>query len=166
MRSYRAYTLGLVFILSFSVKAQMIDSAKIVTKAHVKFDPKRDPEKDLQAAITQAKKRSKLILLDVGGEWCVWCHRLDSLFMRNKDLDDYLKAHFIVVKVNVSNENKNETFLSKYPKVAGYPHLFVLDANGKLLHSQDTGELEYPKNYPVKGHDKAKVFAFLKKWAQ
>jgi hypothetical protein len=35
-----------------------------------------------------------------------------------------------------------------------------------LIHSQDTGELEYPKDYPYKGHDKTKVFAFLKKWAK
>jgi hypothetical protein len=65
-----------------------------------------------------------------------------------------------MVKVNWSPENKNEAVLSQYPKIPGYPHLFVLDATGKLVRSQDTGELEAGK-----GHDPEKVRAFLKRWA-
>ncbi|MGE5810097.1 MAG: thiol-disulfide isomerase, partial [Ignavibacteria bacterium] len=64
-------------------------------------------------------------------------------------------------KINYSKENENKKFLSKYPKIPGYPHLFVLDENGKLLHSQNTSELEKGR-----GHDREKVFAFLKEWAR
>jgi hypothetical protein len=44
--------------------------------------------------------------------------------------------------------------------VSGYPHLFVLESDGSLVHSQETGALEKGK-----GHDPDKVMAFLKKWA-
>lgn len=128
----------------------------------VKFDPSRDAEKDIKDAIAAAGKSGKNILLDVGGEWCIWCHRLDKLFEDNKDLSDFEHENFIVVKVNYSNENKNEKVLSKYPKVSGYPHLFVLDKDGNLLHSQNTGDLESEKG---QGHDKDKVFAFLREWS-
>jgi thioredoxin-related protein len=148
------------------VLTQRNDGREAGSKEVEKFDPKRDAAKDIRDAKAQAKKSNKRILLDVGGEWCIWCHRLDSLFLQNKDLANYLNEHYVVVKINVSKENKNQRLLSKYPKVAGYPHLFVLDKNGKLMHSQDTGELEYPKNYPIKGHDKKKVFHFLKTWAK
>jgi thioredoxin-related protein len=124
-----------------------------------KFDPGRDAAKDIQNAMVEAQKTSKRILLDVGGEWCIWCRRLDTLFSTNKDLAEVLHKEFVVVKVNYSKENKNEAVLSRYPKIPGYPHLFVLDESGKLLHSQDTGELESGK-----GHDRDKVMAFLKKW--
>ena len=60
----------------------------------------------------------------------------------------------------MSPENENKVVLSKYPKVKAYPHLFVLDKSGKLIHSQDTGELETGDH-----HDPAKVIPFLKKWA-
>jgi len=70
-----------------------------------------------------------------------------------------LEENFIVLKINFSKENKNENFLSQYPQVAGYPHFFVLDKDGKLLHSQNTGELEKDKDY-----DKDKFIAFLNKW--
>jgi thioredoxin-related protein len=153
-----------LFIPSFA--KQPADSTRATSEQNQKFDPMRDAKKDIQDAVSQAKNNHKRILLDVGGEWCIWCHRLDSLFLQNKDLAEYLNKHYVVVKINVSDENKNQNFLSNYPEVAGYPHLFVLDKNGKLLHSQDTGELEYPKNYPIKGHDKKKVFNFLKKWAK
>lgn len=125
-----------------------------------KFDPKRDPSEDLKAAIKLAQKSNKKILLDIGGEWCIWCHRLDKFFEDNADINKFLKDNYIVMKVNYSPENKNDKFLSQYPKVAGYPHLFVLNKDGKLLHSQNTGDLEKGK-----GHDREKVMTFLKKWA-
>jgi thioredoxin-related protein len=148
------------------ILAQPIDSTKPTSEQHQKFDPARDAQKDIQDAIVLAKKSNKRILLDIGGEWCIWCYRLDSLFIQNKNLENYLNMHYVVVKINVSKENENKVVLSKYPKIAGYPHIFILNKNGQLIHSQDTGELEFPKDHPYKGHDKTKVFAFLKKWAK
>lgn len=125
-----------------------------------KFDPKRDAAKDIAEAVKSAKKQDKRILLDVGGEWCSWCHKLDEFFLTNLEAAKILKDKYIVVKVNFSPENENKAVLSKYPKINGYPHLFVLDKTGKLLHSQDTGLLETGDH-----HDPAKVIPFLKKWS-
>ncbi|HMS54117.1 MAG TPA: thioredoxin family protein [Fimbriimonadaceae bacterium] len=124
-----------------------------------KFDPKADATKDIANGVEKAKAEGKRVLLDVGGEWCGWCHKLDALFASNTEIAEILAKRYVIVKVNFSPENKNEAVLSKYPKINGYPHLFVLDAEGKLLHSQDTGLLETGPN-----HDPAKVIEFLKKW--
>lgn len=126
-----------------------------------KYDPTANPFRQLDAAKEKAAKEGKFILLDVGGEWCIWCHRLDDLFRANNDLSDLVNKHYVVMKVNVSIDNKNEIFMAQFPKVAGYPHLFVLDAAGKVVHSQDSGQLEEGK-----GHSKDKVAEFLKKWAK
>ena len=147
--------------LAFVVAAaQDKEEKKQESSGREKFDPTRDSEKDLHAAIALASKSNQNILLDVGGEWCSWCHKLDKFFEDNKDVAEFLHKNYVVVKVNYSKENKNETFLSKYPVVKGYPHLFVLDGKGKFLHSQDTGLLESGDH-----HDHDKVFEFLKKWA-
>lgn len=133
------------------------------TKAGIggqKFDPKRDAAKDISDAIKTATSENKKIILDVGGEWCIWCKRLDALFTSNAEIGNLLKTNYIVVKVNFSPENENKDVLSKYPKINGYPHLFVLDKAGKLIHSQDTGLLETGDH-----HAPEKVIAFLKKWA-
>jgi thiol:disulfide interchange protein len=125
-----------------------------------RFDPARDAAKDILLAVTEARTTGRRVLLDVGGDWCIWCRRLDTLFTVHRELGEYRDAHFVVVKVNWSKENKNEAVLSRYPAVSGYPHLFVLENDGSLVHSQDTGALEKGK-----GHDPDKVMAFLKKWA-
>ncbi|RYG29536.1 thioredoxin family protein [bacterium] len=124
------------------------------------FDPKRDAAKDISDAVKLAKKQNKRILIDVGGNWCGWCKLLDKMFKTDADVAKILKERYIVVKVNWSEENKNEKVLANYPKVEAFPHLFVLDKSGKLLHSQDTGALETGDH-----HDHDKVMTFLKKWA-
>jgi len=138
-------------LLSFALTAQI--------KEREKFDPLRNAAKDIENSILQAAKENKRVLLDVGGEWCIWCHRLDEFILADKEIDSTLHANFIVVKINYSKENKNETVLSKYPKVAGYPHFFVLEKNGKVLISKNTGELEAEKSY-----SKEKLLSFFNEW--
>lgn len=154
-------------ILLFSILTALIprmteaQSVKSAGTGHVeKFDPGRDAAADIRAAIREASMSNRRILLDVGGEWCVWCRRLDSLFINNHDLADFMSRNFVAVKINFSKENENEAVLSNYPEIKGYPHIFVLEKDGTLLHSQDTGELESGK-----GHSRDKVFDFLRKWA-
>jgi thiol:disulfide interchange protein len=125
-----------------------------------KFEPTRDPARDVAAAVAMAKSQGKRVIVDVGGEWCSWCHILDRFIADNPDIGALIGERYVWVKVNFSKENRNQAFLSRWPKVAGYPHLFVLGADGKLVHSQDTAALEAGKSY-----DKPKVLAFLKRWS-
>ena len=131
-----------------------------VAGLNASFDPKRDPASDLETAKVEAQRGGKRVLLDVGGEWCSWCHILDRFVEGDAEIRSFRDANYVWMKVNYSEENENQAFLSKYPEIKGYPHLFVLDADGKLLHSQFTGELEKGK-----GYDRDKFFAFLKAWA-
>jgi thioredoxin-related protein len=159
---FRLLTLILLVIsFCYLTLAQTKETVKDTSTVREKFDPARDAAKDIKDAIKIAKKENKRILLDIGGEWCSWCRKLDKVFLENKDISELLKTKYIKVKVNFSKENKNEKILSKYPKIEGYPHLFVLDKTGKLLHSQNTGDLESGDH-----HDPDKVIEFLKKWSE
>ena len=149
----------LFFTVPGSIIAQQKDSLGIYS-AVLKFDPSRNPEQDLKDAVVEAQKTNRRIILDVGGDWCIWCHRIDNFIDSVKDVSSLLHSNFVIMKVNFSPENKNEEFLSHYPKISGYPHFFVLDKKGKLIHSQDTGKLEKGK-----GYSKEKFVAFLKKWS-
>jgi thiol:disulfide interchange protein len=158
-----------------NLRATLLTAALVTTTAAVfaqsqtidweskrtKFNPKADAAADIAAAVKKATKEKKRILLDIGGEWCSWCHKLDILLLKDKDLAKFEHKNFILVKVNFSQENKNEAVLSNYPKITGYPHIFVLESDGTLLHSQDTGLLETGDH-----HDPAKVMDFFKKWAK
>jgi hypothetical protein len=124
------------------------------------YDPKRDPFKDLAMAEAQAKPANKRILIDVGGDWCIWCKTLDKFFADHADLRQQRDASFVLMKVNMSAINENYAFLSQYPKIPGYPWLFVLDSDGKLLKSEDTNELENGAD----GYAAKPIKDFLSKW--
>lgn len=153
---------ALIVFLALMVVGVSPTIAQTVATPHrpAGFDPARDAAKDIRDAVAEAERSGKRVILDVGGEWCVWCRRLDTLFVTHPALEEYRDAHYVTVKVNWSKENKNEGVLSNYPKVKGYPHLFVLEKDGTLLRSQETGELEKGK-----GHDPDKVMAFMRRWA-
>lgn len=124
------------------------------------YDPARDPAKDLQVVVKLAQSGHKRILLDVGGEWCVWCHKLDDFFATHSDAAQLLNQKFVLLKVNYNPENQNGAFLSHYGNVNSFPFLIVLDSDGTLLHLENTGVLESGNH-----HDYDKVMAFLKQWA-
>lgn len=162
MKRSLVFALWLVIICSSLTGAQTSRAGSLQSKSAAnKYDPKRDPEKDIREAIAEAKQTGKRILLEVGGEWCSWCHIMDDYFEQNPTLLDFREKNFILVKINFSRENENKKVLSRYPTIPGYPHLFVLDTSGRLLHSQDTSRLESGRSY-----DLEKFFSFLKKWAQ
>jgi len=150
-----------VFLLTWgTATAQKTEKPAALYVAVDRFDSTRDAARDIREAIVEAKGSGRRILLDVGGGWCIWCHRLDAFFGEQKDLADYMHKHFVVVKVFYSREYKNEAVLSQYPRIPGYPHLFVLENDGTLLFSQDTGKLESGK-----GYDRARIETFLRQWA-
>ena len=135
-------------------------SHKAAKTERVKFDPKRDPKIDLQAAISLAQKKKKRIILDIGGEWCGWCRLMDNYLIKNRSLSKLRDKNFIWVKVNFSEENENKEFLAAYPEIQGYPHLYILEKDGTLLLSKNTSELEEGKSYNLQ-----KFIGFLKEWS-
>jgi len=124
------------------------------------YDPAADPAADLAAAIAEAGASGRRILLEVGGNWCIWCHRLEAFVEGHERVHAVWTDGFVTVKVNYSPEVENRGFLSQYPEVPGYPHLFVLDSDGTFLHSQGTGVLE-----DGEGYSEEAILAFLEQWA-
>jgi thioredoxin-related protein len=124
------------------------------------YDKTRNPTADLAAAIPRAQRENKRILLEVGGEWCVYCRLLNKVIHEDERLVKRLDDGFIVIKVNFSDDMKNEAFLARYPPIPSYPHLFVLETDGTFLLS------ETPDSFMDKDRYVAdKILAFLEQWA-
>jgi thioredoxin-related protein len=134
-------------------------SAKYVPVAA--YDPKRDAAADIQDAIKEAQRTKKRILLEVGGQWCSWCHTLDKFFDTHSELTEFRDKNFVTVKINFSEENENKEVLARYGAIPSYPYIFVLESDGKLLLAKDTSDLESGKSY-----DLEKLTAFLKQWVR
>ncbi len=54
---------------------------------------------------------------------------------------------------------EHASFLGQYPKIRGYPHIFVLETDGTLLYSKNTVELEEGRSYNEKA-----ILGFLEEW--
>jgi thioredoxin-related protein len=145
----------LSFVLFISIAARANDSTKL-------YNPNANVERDVQQAMQKAKAEKKHVLLQIGGNWCVWCYRLNAFVQTDTALKKLLNNNYVLYHLNYSKENKNLPYLKKlgFPQRFGFPVLVVLDANGNRLHTQDSALLEKGN-----GYDFEKVKSFLVNWA-
>ena len=154
MKQFIVYLLVAIASLQMA-NAQEAEKPKI-------YNPAADAEKDISDAVKLAKKEKKHVLLQIGGNWCPWCIRFHNFVNNDTSLKAAVNKNFVVVHVNYSDENKNMALLKKleYPNRFGFPVFVVLDANGKRIHTQNSGYLEEGKGYNAK-----KVAEFFKHWS-
>lgn len=125
------------------------------------YFPDASLETQMAEAVAEATATGKHILLQVGGNWCVWCYRFHDFVEGDSSLSALLEAEYVSVHVNYSRENMNEEWLAKwgFPQRFGFPVFVVLDAEGQRLHTQNSAYLESDKSYDPKA-----VEAFFKHW--
>ena len=147
----------LFFLVFVSLQSAFAD---VLPEYSLKYDPSRDALQDGRDAIKLAKETNRRILIEVGGDWCKWCHILDRFLDENPDIKKQLHQTFVFLKVNVSDENYNDAFLKVFPRPLGYPHMYVTEKNGKLLLSKDTADFFVNRKYSTQ-----RFKAFFKRWA-
>lgn len=144
--------------LGFMPKAQTLKQDSNAMKI---YKPMANAEEDLKAALKKAKTEKKHLLIQVGGNWCVWCLRFHRYADQEKEIKKVIEENYVVYLLNYSPENKNLPILARldFPQRFGFPVFVVLDADGKRLHTQDSALLEIGP-----GYDKEKVLGFLNNW--
>ncbi|MBL7695525.1 MAG: thioredoxin family protein [Ferruginibacter sp.] len=127
------------------------------------YHPDADAEKDIEAAIQQAKAENKYVLLMGGGNWCSWCLEFDRVSKTDPKIDSVLKAGFIVYHLNWSKENENKKTYARYGYAQrfGFPVFIILNEKGERIHTQNSEYLEDGK----KSYNHAQVQAFLEMWS-
>mgnify|MGYP001813839672 CR=1 FL=1 len=139
--------------------AALLLFASLAGASSLGYDPEADPVAESRSAVAEARAGDKRILVLVGGEWCSWCHVLDRFVKGEPEIHRLWDQGYVTLKVHWEPEHPNQEFLDRYPKIAGYPHIFVLDRDGTFLHSQNTGDLEEGGSY-----NEEMLLAFLDDW--
>jgi thioredoxin-related protein len=152
--------LWLILAAALVLLAAMLPAQAPTTAKPAIYDPGADMKAQITAAVKRAGAEERNVLLMYGGNWCPWCHRLHELFAADAAIRKVLAERYVVLLVDVGEkpgQPLNQDLVDLYRvKGFGYPALAVLDKQGKLLCAQSTGVLEKGK-----GHDPAKVLAFL-----
>lgn len=161
MRLTTYLPLAVVFglMLSQSLLANTINGKQALPEYSANYDDKRDPFKDAVAAIKLAGETNRNVLIEIGGNWCTWCHKMDAFLAKNPDIYQQLHSEFVILKINVSDSNENEAFMKGLPPVLGYPHMYVSTATGKMILSKDTAELQSDGKY-----SREEWLEFIKQW--
>lgn len=83
----------------------------------------------VDAALKAAKKDGKLVMIDFYTTWCGPCRMLDRMTWPNKDVKDWLGAHFVAVKVDC---DRNRPMQLRH-RVRSYPTMVFLKGDGKEI---------------------------------
>ncbi len=148
-------TFGVMFFVLF-VYAQDLAKFKL-------YKPEENAKEAIESAVKRAKVSAKQVLVQVGGNWCIWCARFNDFVSGDKSLDSLVRSNYVVYHLNYSKENKNLEMLRKYnfPQRFGFPVFLVLNDKGELIHTQSSWYLEAEKTY-----DKEKVRSFFTDWGR
>ncbi|HKB44043.1 MAG TPA: thioredoxin family protein, partial [Chitinophagaceae bacterium] len=127
------------------------------------YSPAENAEQEITVAVKKAKAEGRHVIIQVGGNWCIWCARFNDFISSDTKIDSIIKTGYIVYHLNYSKENYNAKLLAKYgyPQRFGFPVFLVLDGEGKLIHTQSSWYLEDGK----KSYDRDKTISFFNDWS-
>jgi thiol:disulfide interchange protein len=149
---------ALAFVLSMPVASPPQATAQIIDKVNKNlYSETANPTADINAALAQARREHKNVILDFGGNWCGDCQVLDIYYHQSPNAE-LLAKNFILVHVNIGHMDKNVDVAKKYkvPITKGVPALAVIDAHGNLLYSEREKEFEHTSPEAIT--------AFLNRW--
>ena len=128
------------------------------------YKPDEKAETEIANAVGEAKRSGKHVLIQVGGNWCIWCARFHDFVTKDAQLDSLMNANYVVYHLNYSKENYNAKLLTKYnfPQRFGFPVFLILDSEGNLLHTQNSWYLEDGKT----SYEREKVKSFFTEWSK
>src|SRR5262249_20317777 len=71
------------------------------------FDEKADARAEVKAALANAKRENRRVLIEWGANWCGWCRKLHGLFNSDPEIAKKLLYEYDVVYVDIGQMNKN-----------------------------------------------------------
>jgi len=146
-------------LIIFSVS---ISYSQDLSKFHL-YSPEENAEKAIAESVKKAKAEGKHVLIQIGGNWCIWCARFNDFVNNDAKIDSISKASYIIYHLNYSKENYNAKLLAKYnyPQRFGFPVFLILNGKGDLIHTQSSWYLEDGK----KSYDRDKTISFYSDWS-
>ena len=113
---------------------------RILTKFKL-YKPEENAEQKIAEAVKKAKEAGKHVLVQIGGNWCIWCARFNDFVTNDKSIDSLINSNYIVYHLNYSKENKNTELLAKYgfPQRFGFPVFLILNEKGNCCIHKHPG---------------------------
>ena len=135
-------------------KVSIASYAQLKTPLPYPYDEKADADKVVAAAKAKAKKQGKILILDLGGNWCPDCRILAGT-VELPEMEAFLDKHFVMVTVDVGRFDKNLQIPAHYgitSRLPGVPALLVIDPKtDKLLNESKIAALSDARHMSPQG---------------
>ncbi|MEG3087578.1 thioredoxin family protein [Sphingomonas sp. PB4P5] len=127
---------------------------QLATPLPLPYDAQANATQQVTAAKARARAGHKLLLIDLGGNWCLDC-RLLAGAMDVAPLKAFLARHYEIVTVDVGRFDKNLAIPARYgitKRLEGVPSLLIVDPrNDKLLNAGRTAALADARSMSPQG---------------
>ncbi|HEX5377870.1 MAG TPA: thioredoxin family protein [Phenylobacterium sp.] len=127
-----------------SPKVSIASYAQLKTPLPYPYDEKADADKVVAAARARAKAQGKVLILDLGGNWCPDCRILAGT-LELPEFKKFVDRHFVMVTVDVGRFDRNLQVPAHYgitKRLEGVPALLVIDPRtDRLLNEGRVAEL-------------------------
>jgi len=127
------------FISAFVLAAVMLSGIAAVTTTET-IKTKNTADTGIQfvdlpwaKVLEKAKKEKKIIFFDAYASWCGPCKAMQKNVFTQNEVGAFFNANFINVKKDMEI-GEGPQLASRYP-IEGYPTLFFIDGNGKVVTS-------------------------------
>jgi thiol-disulfide isomerase/thioredoxin len=108
------------------------------------FDESSNADAAVDAAFAQARAEHKLVLINLGANWCADCRILAGV-MALRDLKPFVESHYVVVDVDVGRLNRNLQIPRRFGLEArpeAVPCILIVDSDGTLIDRDHVEALE------------------------
>jgi len=113
-----------------------VDSINALDVPSHPYDNAGDADRAVDAALARARASHKLVLIDLGGDWCAECRILSGV-MALPEMNAFLAAHYETVLVDVGRMNRNLQIPARYgitDRLEGAPVILVVAPDGTLVN--------------------------------
>jgi thiol-disulfide isomerase/thioredoxin len=127
-------------------KVAITSFAELKTPLPYPYDEKADADRAVQAAKARARAGHKLLLIDLGGNWCPDCRILAGT-IELPPVKAFVEAHYEVVTVDVGRFDKNLQIPAHYglkQRLEGVPSVLIVDPRTDTL--LDAGHTAAPSD--------------------
>lgn len=107
----------------------LTDYAQLKTPLPYPYDEQADASAQVDRALAKARRSGKLLLIDMGGNWCGDC-RILAATMEQTELRGFLARHYEVVTVDVGRMDKNLQIPARWgvkDRLEGVPAILIVD---------------------------------------
>lgn len=98
--------------------------------------------KPFEEAVVQARAQNKKLIVDIYAPWCPWCRRLQREVYSDTAVQDYVREHFILTRLDAENQSDSLQFreytltpseLAIGLGTEGYPTTVFLAPDGEYI---------------------------------